>query len=500
MESMESMIQQATSRRSPERPRPTAAQQRAQAPARPKGQAELADERKKKEVEDKEAKEEEELEQWCEQWCGRACRIGIFVPLFFSYVLFPIGEFAMRPEIPVDRSISLDGSHAVVTGGCSGIGLYTAELLAEAGAAVILACRDERSLDASRALRQVQAAADRWMGGSRHAPVVWSLKLDDFAAVRAFVERYNSQFNELQLLINNAGTRQACNVTRDGIETAFQTNYLGHFLLTKLLLPAIQRGSPSRIVHVTCRDGYLREALGWSHWFRDGWLIGWLGLSTPITAGVRVGSTKVEPRVSQWDADDDGVVGHAGDDDDADAADAFDSAAAPGGGEPWTRDCKPDAAYANSKLALLTFSVELERRLRSSLESDGIVSQAVNPNVVATDFVTKGAPPSPQRQTVMAYFPPAWIARKVFGFFHIKMTAAFTRPVEHGGKAVFHVAVAPALAGNGGGLFDDTESKFAACGRPEHLCGRVPRAWLPAVARDSVASTRLWELSESLVR
>merc|ERR1719171_583209 len=131
----------------------------------------------------------------------------------------------------------------------------------------------------------------------------------------------------------------------------------------------------------------------------------------------------------------------------------------PDGAERALSGCRPERAYSNAKLATLAFSHELERRLRDSGDGEGVVSHAINPNVVATGFVEKGTPPSAQgtsmRGEMMSYFPPVWIAKKVFGFFHAKMTALLTRSAEHAARGVFHVATSDALARSGGGLFDD---------------------------------------------
>ncbi|CAE7806037.1 Wwox, partial [Symbiodinium sp. CCMP2456] len=57
----------------------------------------------------------------------------------------------------------------------------------------------------------------------------------------------------LHILVNNAGvaTQFPHKLTQNGIETTFQANYLGHFLLTTRLLPLLQSSSPSRLVHLT---------------------------------------------------------------------------------------------------------------------------------------------------------------------------------------------------------------------------------------------------------
>ena len=63
------------------------------------------------------------------------------------------------------------------------------------------------------------------------------LNLADLSTVRSFVDDVSKQFPAIDILINNAGkmggSRQ---VTKDGFESQFQTNHLGHFLLTHLLI------------------------------------------------------------------------------------------------------------------------------------------------------------------------------------------------------------------------------------------------------------------------
>jgi NAD(P)-dependent dehydrogenase (short-subunit alcohol dehydrogenase family) len=72
--------------------------------------------------------------------------------------------------------------------------------------------------------------------------------------VEALAQRVRSAHPRLHLLINNAGIGGASNDARrlseDGYELVFQVNYLSHFHLTRLLLPALEAGAPSRIVNV----------------------------------------------------------------------------------------------------------------------------------------------------------------------------------------------------------------------------------------------------------
>ncbi|PRX48483.1 NAD(P)-dependent dehydrogenase (short-subunit alcohol dehydrogenase family) [Prauserella shujinwangii] len=136
------------------------------------------------------------------------------------------------------------GRTVVVTGANSGLGLRTAEVLAEHGARVLLACRSpERG---ERALAQVAArAATR--------PEYVRLDLADLASVRDAATRVRELTGDaLDVLVNNAGVMGTPRgVTVDGFETQFGTNHLGHAALTWLLLPALRGGDRARVVTVS---------------------------------------------------------------------------------------------------------------------------------------------------------------------------------------------------------------------------------------------------------
>ncbi|KOX16728.1 oxidoreductase [Nocardiopsis sp. NRRL B-16309] len=118
----------------------------------------------------------------------------------------------------------LTGRTAVVTGANSGIGLPTAQTLARAGAHVVLAVRN---------LDKGEEAATTVPGSHE----VRRLDLADLTSVREFAASWEGG---LDLLINNAGVMMTPEGrTKDGFETQFGTNHLGHFALTNLLLPHI---------------------------------------------------------------------------------------------------------------------------------------------------------------------------------------------------------------------------------------------------------------------
>jgi NAD(P)-dependent dehydrogenase (short-subunit alcohol dehydrogenase family) len=114
------------------------------------------------------------------------------------------------------------GRLAVVTG-TGGLGYETALELARAKASVILAGRNPAKGAAS--IAQIKAAlpdADIRFG---------LLDLGNLAAVAAFSETLLQDGTPIDILVNNAGVmappkRQ---VTTDGFELQFGTNYLGHY-------------------------------------------------------------------------------------------------------------------------------------------------------------------------------------------------------------------------------------------------------------------------------
>ncbi|WP_104820456.1 oxidoreductase [Kitasatospora sp. MMS16-BH015] len=119
------------------------------------------------------------------------------------------------------------GRRYVVTGANSGLGIATVEALARAGAHVVLAVRDPQRGEAAAAT----------VRGAKGTLEVRRLDLADLASVREFAAGWEGG---LDVLVNNAGVMNVPEgATKDGFETQFGTNHLGHFALTNLLLPQI---------------------------------------------------------------------------------------------------------------------------------------------------------------------------------------------------------------------------------------------------------------------
>ncbi|MGP4010541.1 oxidoreductase [Streptomyces sp. 4N124] len=117
------------------------------------------------------------------------------------------------------------GRTVVVTGANSGLGAEVTRALAEAGAHVILACRDP---DRARAVAEP-------IGRDTE---VRRLDLADLSSVRAFADGLDG---EVDALINNAGVMAVPQgSTADGFERHIGTNHLGPYALTGLLINRVR--------------------------------------------------------------------------------------------------------------------------------------------------------------------------------------------------------------------------------------------------------------------
>jgi NAD(P)-dependent dehydrogenase (short-subunit alcohol dehydrogenase family) len=136
---------------------------------------------------------------------------------------------------------TLSGRTVLVTGAAGGIGLETAAALANLGAHVVLAARSEAR--GAPALGRI-----RREGGSAE---LLSMDLGAFASIREAAERFSSACARLDVLVHNAGvaTRRR-EVTPDGHERIWQTNFLAPFLLTRLCMPLLEASPAPRIVNV----------------------------------------------------------------------------------------------------------------------------------------------------------------------------------------------------------------------------------------------------------
>jgi NAD(P)-dependent dehydrogenase (short-subunit alcohol dehydrogenase family) len=136
------------------------------------------------------------------------------------------------------------GRTVLVTGANSGLGLRTSEGFAQAGAKVLLACRN-----ADRA-QEAQASVAAVATGP--APEVVLLDLSDLASVEACAKTVRSSTEALDVLVNNAGVMALpLRRTAQDHEMHFGTNHLGHFALTGRLLGLLLAADVPRVVTVS---------------------------------------------------------------------------------------------------------------------------------------------------------------------------------------------------------------------------------------------------------
>ncbi|KAJ2964765.1 hypothetical protein NQZ79_g230 [Umbelopsis isabellina] len=137
----------------------------------------------------------------------------------------------------------------IVTGSHSGIGEESARSLAAHGAKVILATRNQKS---------AQAAMDRIKAKHPKADLQWLyLDLSNLDTVKTFVAEFRKTGLQLNSLICNAGIMaHPYSKTKQGFESQFGTNHIGHFLLIQLLIDDLIKSGPGSRVVVVSSTGH----------------------------------------------------------------------------------------------------------------------------------------------------------------------------------------------------------------------------------------------------
>src|SRR5258708_26643947 len=139
---------------------------------------------------------------------------------------------------------SLKDKVAIVTGASQGIGRDTALALAEAGARVVVAARNEEKLAALVA--EITSA-----GGEAFA-----LKLDvaDAEQVKAGFKQVVEKFGRLDILVNNAAVTRdalAMRMKKDDWDAVLQTNLTGAHLCIQQALPPMMKARAGRIINIS---------------------------------------------------------------------------------------------------------------------------------------------------------------------------------------------------------------------------------------------------------
>jgi len=158
------------------------------------------------------------------------------------------GYIAAKRRRPVASALYAD-KIMVITGATSGIGKATAKALAAKGSHLIVVGRSAAKLDGLR--RELQAA----FGAGRIETEIADLGL--LGQVRALAERLITRHGRIDVLINNAGALfNAYGKTAEGIEMTLATDLVSPYLLTRLLLPALQAAPAGRIINVASGGMY----------------------------------------------------------------------------------------------------------------------------------------------------------------------------------------------------------------------------------------------------
>ena len=260
---------------------------------------------------------------------------------------------------------------AIITGSNTGIGYETARrLVQEYGWDVILACRSkDKALIAKNKINNYETENDDdddvLSNNNNNAhngkaivlnPV---LDLSDFDSIRKFVDAVENEYDNVDVLINNAGRNTSGRSPGNpNLDLMFQSNYLGHFLLTELML-------------------------------KNKLLLSTTSSTTSSNGGSMITGNKVINLSS--------VMHHFAKGDNIDREE--------GGGQAgstisspyyWKRRAlyhddndirHPNNIYAASKLAAILHTVELNRRYgRNSNQQPHLTAIAVNPGAVNSDI------------------------------------------------------------------------------------------------------------------
>ncbi|MDF1519589.1 MAG: SDR family oxidoreductase [Brevefilum sp.] len=139
---------------------------------------------------------------------------------------------------------SLQDKNILITGSSQGIGFFTALGLAGKGAHVIIVSHDEEH--SKQAVEEINNKCET--GSARY----YVADLSSQREIRELAEKVKQDYDQLDVLINNAGAWFSRHrESDDGIEKTFALNHLSYFLLTGLLIDLINKNTSTRIINVS---------------------------------------------------------------------------------------------------------------------------------------------------------------------------------------------------------------------------------------------------------
>ena len=132
----------------------------------------------------------------------------------------------------------------IVTGASSGIGKEVAKAMATRGAKVIMVSRDKpRGKEAFQEIKKISNDVE-WI----------PTDLCSIKSIHKLALSFKSKYSKLDILFNCAGDKiMKKYYTIDGFDGLFFSNYLGHFLLTNLLLEPLKNSSSAKVITISGR-------------------------------------------------------------------------------------------------------------------------------------------------------------------------------------------------------------------------------------------------------
>lgn len=135
----------------------------------------------------------------------------------------------------------LKGKTVIITGASAGLGKEATQVLSEKNAKVIMAVRN---------IQKAEKVLEQFNGKVKDEAIeIRELDLTSLDSIKAFAANFKRDYNQLDILINNAGIMMCpYSKTKDGFEIQMGTNHFGHFALTGLLMPLLKETRNSRVV------------------------------------------------------------------------------------------------------------------------------------------------------------------------------------------------------------------------------------------------------------
>ena len=151
---------------------------------------------------------------------------------------------------------SLRDKTCLITGTARGMGRIAARELAKLGARLVLV--DIRDAEGREARDEIVELTGNDQLEFVHCDVA------SFSQVRSLANHVLERYDRLHVLINNAGfVDPVYRLTEDGFEQHLAVHYLGHFLLTRLLLKRMKESAPARVVMISSDSHKAGGPLNW---------------------------------------------------------------------------------------------------------------------------------------------------------------------------------------------------------------------------------------------